>query len=276
MRDIQANGVNLCNGTSNSTVTNSQVRNSGDEAFVVWPIKWTDFVNEMTYAHGDGFIAQASKSGADQGVGHGNTFSNLTVQMPWRGQCYGSYGGYDNLFKDSLCEDVLTYPGILVDNEFSPYPFGPGPTTFQNMTLLRAGGPMFHEETGNPMQHGALTFYLKEGSISNVLVQNVDIIDPTFAGIEFRGFLPNVELGPNDKVAANVLSDAANATLSNITLKSIRVMNAGTYAVQVNEGAGRGSVSFQDVVATGSAVGGLDKQGAPDSFFVRLSGDQGF
>ncbi len=276
MRNLQANGVNFANGTSNSTVSNSQVRNSGDEAFVVWPIKWTDWVNEMTYAHGNGFIAPESKNGADQGSGHGNTFSNLTSQMPWRGQCFGSYGGYDNTFKDSLCEDVLSYPGILVDNEFSPYPFGSGLTTFRNITLLRAGGAMYREETGDPWQHGALDFFMKEGSISDVLVENVDIVDPTYSGVEFRGYVPGVELGPNEKVAPNVLNDAANAKLSNVTLRNVKVTNAGTYGIQVSENGGRGSVTLQGVSVSGSVRGGIDKSNAPAPFFNLLDGNQGF
>ena len=46
---------------------------------------------------------------------------------------------------------------------------------------------MFLENTGNPWKHGALKLYMREGNVNDILVENVDITDPTYAGIEFRG-----------------------------------------------------------------------------------------
>ncbi|HEY0709470.1 MAG TPA: glycosyl hydrolase family 28-related protein [Polyangia bacterium] len=275
IRNVYANGVNLANGTSNTTVENSHVRNSGDEGFVVWPIKWTDWVTEASFTFGPTFINEAGKGHPDQGAGHGNVFRNLTVQMPWRAQCFGSYGGYDNLFENSLCEDVLTYPGILIDNEFSPYPFGPEVTTFRDITVVRAGGYIYPDKHGAPSEHGAVEFYLREGSISDVVLQDIDIVDPTYAGVAFRGF-GTAHMAPGEKIAPNVLKDADEAILKNISLKGIKVVNAGTYGIQVKDGAGRGSVSFQDVVVTGSAKGAIDKGGAPETFFKKVSGNQGW
>ena len=34
-----------------------------------------------------------AKNAPDQGVGHGNTFRKISVQMPWRANCFASYGG---------------------------------------------------------------------------------------------------------------------------------------------------------------------------------------
>jgi hypothetical protein len=275
IRDTYADGINLDNGTSDTLVENCHMRNTGDDAAVVWSIKWTLWVKDKTYQLGDSFIKPEAKNAPDQGVGHGNTFRKISVQMPWRANCFANYGGNDNHFEDSTCEDVLTYPGILIDNEFSPYPFGPTLTTFKNISLIRAGGPMFFEGTQNPWLHGALKLYLREGDVTDILVENIDIVDPTYAGIEFRGF-GTAYVPSGEKYDPDLLAAADIAKLQNVTLKGITITNAGTYGIEALDGAGRGSVSFQDVVVSGSTMGGLYQGTAPDSFFNRVSGNQGW
>ena len=266
IRNTYADGINFTNGTSNSTAENCHMRNMGDDAAVVWSLKWTDFRRERF---------PGAPAAPDQGKSTGNTFRNITVQMPWRANCFASYGGADNLFEDNVCEDVLTYPGILINNEFSPYDFGPGLTTFRNITLERAGGPMFRENTGNPWEHGALKFYLREGDVNDILVENVDIIAPTYAGIEFRGFGTEF-VGPGEVFHPDILRDADNAQFSNVTLRNINITDAGTYGISVLDKGGRGQVNFENVTVSGSESGALNKGGAPESFFNRLGGNEGW
>jgi len=273
VRNVVATAVNLGNGTSNSTVENSQVRNSGDEGFIVWSIKWSDWAKAITYTDGPDAIKPESKSQPDQGVAHGNVLRKLSVQMPWRAVCFAAYGGNDNLFEDSTCEDVLAYPGLYIVQEFWPYPFGPAVTTFRNMTLIRAGGTEWFENSGMPIEHGAIKFYKLEGSVNDILVENVDIIDPTYSGVEFRGFGTPYAY---DGLPPWELTVADQATFSNITLKGVNIHNACTYGIQVRDNGGKGNVKFQDVVVSGAVKGGLDNGGAPDSFFTRISGDQGW
>ena len=274
IRDTYADGINLDNGTSNSLVENCHMRNTGDDAAVVWSIKWTNWVRDKTYQLGPNFINPAAVNAPDQGIAHDNTFRKITVQMPWRANCFAAYGGENNTFEDSVCEDVLTYPGILVDNEFSSYPFQ-GTTTFKNISLIRAGGEMFLENTANPWKHGALKFYMREGSVANVLVDTVDIIDPTYAGIEFRGF-GTAFVPPGEKYSPQLLQAADSAAFSNVTIRNVNITNAGTYGIQVLDNGGRGQVNFQNVNVSGSASGPLDAGGAPTSFFNRVSGNSGW
>ncbi len=275
IRNTYADGINLDNGTSNSLVEDCHIRNTGDDAAVVWSLKWTDWVKEKTYQYGEGFIKPDARYAPDQGQGHDNTFRNLTVQMPWRANCFAAYGGSGNVFEDSVCQDVLTYPGILVDNEFSPYEFGPEPTVFRNITLERAGGPMFAGGDGRPIKHGALKFYLREGSVSDILVENVDIIEPTYAGIEFRG-AGTTYVPTGEKIHPDVLRDADDAILRDVTLRNVRVRGAGTYGIEVNDEGGRGVVTFEGVEVSGSAEGALAPGGAPASFFDRGAGNVGW
>ncbi|HEX4348487.1 MAG TPA: hypothetical protein VHZ73_13005, partial [Vicinamibacterales bacterium] len=230
-------------------------------------IRWTEWV-----AHGHYPAAPATDK--DQGVEHGNYVHNVSVQMPWRANCFGIYGGNDNHFEDLTCEDVLTYPGILVDNEFSPYPFGSALTTFKNILLLRAGGEMFFENTATPWLHGALKFYMREGDVNDISVDTVDIVDPTYAGIEFRGYGTGYTMGetqPPDIIAA-----ADIAKISNVNLSNINVTGAGTYGIAALDGASRGSASFTNVAVSGSTTGAIDKGIAPDSFFNQVSGNTGW
>lgn len=275
IRNTYADGVNLDNGTSNSVVENSHFRNTGDDAAVVWSIRWTHWVRDKTVNAGPTFIKEEARNAPDQGIGHGNRFRNLTVQMPWRANCFAAYGGYDNIFENSVCEDVLTYPGILIANEFSPYPFGEELTIFRNISLIRAGGPMFFENTGNPWKHGALKFYFREGDVNDILVENLDIIEPLYSGIEFRGF-GTAYVPPGEKFSQEVLQGGDTAVARNITLRNIKITNPGTYGIEVLDGAGRGQVNFEGVTVSGAGVAPLNPGGAPSAFFNKLSGNVGW
>ena len=270
IRDTYADGINLDNGTSNTLVQNNHLRSTGDDALVVWSIQWTKFVRDMTYVHGAGFINPAAVNAPDQGQAVNNRFTNNTVQMPWRANCFAVYGGAGNRFKNSTCEDVLTYPGILVDFEFSPYPWGQPVTTFDGITLTRAGGSLTLEETG-----GALKFSMHEGSIANVLAQDIDIVDPTYAGIEFRGY-GSAFVAPGTNVSPWLVAAADAAAFSNVKLNKVHVTNAGTYGIEIADDGGRGQVKFVGVTVAGSAIAPLQPGGAPDSFFLRGAGNSGW
>jgi hypothetical protein len=243
------------------------MRNTGDDAVAVWSIKWTDWVKHGHYPPAPG-------TDKDQGVEHGNYVHKVSVQMPWRANCFAVYGGNDNHFEDLSCEDVLTYPGILIDNEFSPYPFGPAPTTFKNILLARAGGEMFFETTATPWYHGALKLYMREGDVNDILIQDVDIVAPTYGGIEFRGYGTGYLMG--ESPPADIVAAADVAKMANVTLQNVTVSNAGTYGIEALDGASRGSVNFSNVSVSGSGMGALAKGKAPDSFFNRVAGNQGW
>ncbi|PUA26772.1 MAG: hypothetical protein B0W54_23870 [Cellvibrio sp. 79] len=269
IRNTYADGVNLDNGTSNSVVENSHFRNTGDDAAVVWSIRWTHWVRDKTVQMGPNYIKPEAVNAPDQGIGHGNIFRKLTVQMPWRANCYAAYGGYNNVFEDLVCEDVLTYPGILIDNEFSSYPFGEELTIFRNISLIRAGGPMFLENTATPWKHGALKFYMREGSVNDILVEDVDIVEPLYSGIEFRGFGRQF-VPPGERFSEAILNGSEAAQFENITLRNINIIDAGTWGIEVLDNGGRGQVNFENVKVEGSTLGPVLKGNAPDSFFNKV------
>jgi hypothetical protein len=157
-RDLFADGVNFCNGTSNSLIENSHFRNTGDDALASWSPK------------GDA-------------VNTGNVFRFNTVQLPWRANCFAIYGGKDNHIEDNLCYDVVTYPGILIAQQFNSNPFA-GNTFVQRNSLIRAGGPMFN------LEHGALKVWSAQGEIPGLVVDHILIDSPTFSGLQLDGAYP--------------------------------------------------------------------------------------
>jgi len=194
-RDLFADGVNFCNGTSNSLVENSHFRNTGDDALASWSPKGS-------------------------GVNTGNVFRFNTVQIPWRANCFAIYGGKDNAIEDNLCSDVVTYPGILVAQQFNSNPFD-GVTSIQRNSLIRAGGPMFHSE------HGALKIWAAQGKISGLVIKDILIDSPTFTGIELQGSYPIIsavfehiqikQAGTNGIYLSSNLNGEATFSFINIT-----------------------------------------------------------
>lgn len=196
-RNLFADGVNFCNGTSNSLIENSHFRNTGDDALASWSPK------------GDP-------------VNTNNVFRFNTVQVPWRANCFAIYGGKDNQIEDNLCYDVVTYPGILIAQQFNSNPFE-GKTIVQRNSLIRAGGPMFH------LEHGALKVWANQGEISGLTIKDMLIDSPTFTGIELKGSYP----------------------ITSATIEHVTVQGAGTSGIYLSSNL-EGDVTFSFVVVTDS------------------------
>jgi hypothetical protein len=197
-RDLMADGVNFASGTSSSEVVNSHFRNTGDDALASW------------------------STGTDPGMNAKNVFHFDTVQVPWRANCFGVYGGTDNRVEDNVCADVVTYPGVLVAQQFGSDAFG-GTTTVQRNTITRAGGHMFNQE------HGAVEVFGSLGPVSGVLLKDLVIDSPTYAGLHIEG--------PNP--------------ITNATFDTIAVTNAGSYGILVRAKS-TGAGTFSNVTVSGS------------------------
>ena len=168
-RNTMADGINFANGTHNSMVVNSTVRNNGDDGFAMW-----------------------SSTDLGQGEDFGNVFQNCTAALIWRAAGFAIYGGHDNAIRDSFVYDTLKYPGLTIDNEFIPqFPFS-GTTTFTNMTIERCGGVMWWDEDADPAvtpkrKWGAVWLFAADPNAANLFtgirLTNIDIIDPVFYGV---------------------------------------------------------------------------------------------
>ncbi|WP_328997493.1 discoidin domain-containing protein [Kribbella sp. NBC_00709] len=207
IRDTYADGINLTNGARNSKVFNSSFRTTGDDSLAVW----------------------ASKYVKDQSVdiGHDNSFTNNTIQLPWRANGIAIYGGYGNKIENNLVSDTMDYPGIMLATDHDPLPFS-GQTTIANNALYRCGGVFW----GEAQEFGAITLFPSNLPITGVTIRDTEIYDSTYDGIQFKtggGEMPNVAL-------SNIRIDKSNngsgilamggargsATLSNVTITNSR------------------------------------------------------
>jgi hypothetical protein len=154
-RNLFADGVNLYGGTSHSTIENCHARNTGDDAFAAW-------------------------SHNQHGPNQGNVIQHNFVQLPWRANCFALYGGEDTTLSDNVCSDVVQYPGILVARQFDSTDFT-GTTKIERNSLIRAGGYAYGQE------QGAFKLHADQAPIHNIVINDLDIVSPTFSGIHVQG-----------------------------------------------------------------------------------------
>jgi len=216
-RNLFADGVNFCNGTSNSVVENSHFRNTGDDALASW-------------------------SPQGSGVNTNNVFRFNTVQVPWRANCFAIYGGKDNTIEDNVCSDVVTYPGILVAQDFNSNFFA-GTTTLQRNSLIRAGGSMFRQE------HGALKLKAAQEALNQIVVKDLLIDSPTFSGIQLEG----------------------GFALRGITFENVQIINSGTWGIHILSNV-NGDAQFTQVTVSNPGKEALLNY-APERHFTLTEGE---
>ncbi|MGY0065478.1 CARDB domain-containing protein [Streptomyces sp. QTS137] len=181
IRNTYADGVNFANGTRNSRVENSSLRNTGDDALAVWASKYVKDPSVDT--------------------GRDNHFRNNTVQLPWRANGIAVYGGHGNTIENNLIHDTMNYPGIMLATDHDPLPFS-GKTLIANNALHRTGGAFWNED----QEFGAITLFAQGRDIPGVVIRDTGIHDSTYDGIQFKtggGAVPDVRIG-------NVTIDRSN------------------------------------------------------------------
>jgi hypothetical protein len=167
LRNLIADGVNLCVGTSGTVIENCTARGTGDDCFAIWPA-----------ASDQGFVGQGPRSG-------NNVIRRCTGQLTFLANGAAIYGGAGNRIEDCRFTDIGTGCGILIsttfptsderlgiDNNFS------GDTVVQNCQLLRCGG-YDHDWAWR----GSLQVCLDHRSISGLTIRQVDISDSFSDGI---------------------------------------------------------------------------------------------
>ena len=157
IRDLWADGVNFCNGSSNCTVQQSSIRNSGDDGLASW-------------------------SPSSNGSNTNNIFKFNNVQMPWRANGIAIYGGSSCQVTDNVVTDTSNYPGIMVAQEFTSTTLS-NPSVLRN-NIYRCGG------TFGGTNNGALKISTQQGAVGGITFGHNTIVSSTFAGIFIAGGNP--------------------------------------------------------------------------------------
>ncbi|GAA3351932.1 glycosyl hydrolase family 28-related protein [Amorphoplanes nipponensis] len=156
--DQTADGVNFHIGVTNSTVTNTFVRNTGDDGLAMW---------------------------AESVPNVANSFTHNTVVAPILANNLVSYGGRDIVMTDNVVSDTVTNGGgIHVANRY-PGVNGAsgvqGTWTLARNTLIRAGNSDYNWNFGV----GAIWFSALNEAFQNptITITDTDILDSSYAAL---------------------------------------------------------------------------------------------
>ncbi len=160
--DQTADGVNFHRGVTNSKVTNTFLRNTGDDGLAMW-------------------------AETDNNVGNSFTFD--TVVAPVLANNIAIYGGKDITVTDDVVTDTVTNGGgIHVGNRYPGVNAGSGTAvsgtfTLARNTLIRAGNSDYNWQFGV----GAIWFDALNGPITGaaINVTDTDILDSSYEAIHF-------------------------------------------------------------------------------------------
>ncbi|MDT5033679.1 MAG: hypothetical protein QOC94_3850 [Actinoplanes sp.] len=155
IRDVTADGVNFHKGVTDSRVTNSDLRNLGDDGLADW-----------------------SESEADTG----DSFDHNTVQYPILANGIAIYGGHDNAVTDNRVIDAgLTQGGgIHVAQRFASTTLGR--TDVLRNTIIRSGSLDPNWQFGV----GAIWFDARDGTMTGLTdVDNILIQQSPYEAIQF-------------------------------------------------------------------------------------------
>ncbi|NEA30672.1 choice-of-anchor D domain-containing protein [Streptomyces sp. SID13031] len=155
IRNVTADGVNFHNGVTNSRVTNSDLRNLGDDGLATW---------------------------AEQNADVNDSFDHNTVQYPILANGIAIYGGHDNFVTDNRVIDagLSQGGGIHVAQRFGSTTLGR--TDVLRNTIIRSGGLDPNWQFGV----GALWFDARDGAMTGLTnVDNLLIQQSPFEAIQF-------------------------------------------------------------------------------------------
>ena len=201
-RNLMADAVNFCNGTSNSIVSNTHVRYSGDDSLATW-------------SPGDGL------------GGNHNIFDSNTIQLPWLANGIAIYGGSNHVITNNLISDTVTGgAGIYISSNFKPVPLT-GTITVEGNVLNRCGSNEHYLEHAP----GALWVNGHNSDIvdATINMKNNIINDATTAGITIQGPKRTLNINISDTTVNGTsgygLLIQGNST-GNMSVENLKISNA--------------------------------------------------
>ncbi len=221
--DQTADGMNFHWGVTNSTVTNTFVRNTGDDGLAMW---------------------------AQNVPNVNNSFTFNTIVSPILANNIAIYGGRNITVSDNVVADTLTNGGgVHIGNRYPGVNSGSGTAvsgthTVARNTTIRAGNSDYNWQFGV----GAIWFdALNEPMTATINVTDTDIIDSSYEAIQFiEGTITgvnfnNVNINGTGTFALQI-QGTGNASFANVKATNVGYSNpiysciGGGFAI--NQGAG--------------------------------------
>jgi hypothetical protein len=209
IRDQTADGINFHNGITHSTVTQSDLRNLGDDGLATW-----------AETNADAF----------------DTFSYNTVQYPILANGIAIYGGHDNTVSNNRVVDsgLTQGGGIHVAQRFNSTPLGL--TTVTHNTIVRSGSLDPNWQFGV----GALWFDARDAAMSGTVnVDDLLIQQSPYEAIQFvsGSSITNVNIS-NTKVQGTGTFVVQEQVAGSAKFTNVVATNVGGPAGQYNCGVG--------------------------------------
>ncbi|MBQ1089445.1 discoidin domain-containing protein [Streptomyces sp. B93] len=244
IRNMFADGINMTNGSTDNLVSNNDARATGDDSFALF--------------------SAIDAGGADM---KNNVYENLTSTLTWRAAGVAVYGGYDNTFRNIHVADTLVYSGITISSLDFGYPmngFGTGPTTFENISVVRAGGHFWGAQT-----FPGIWLFSASKVFQGIRVNHVDIVDPTYSGVMFQTqYVGGQPVNPiKDTVFTDISITGARKSGDAFDAKS----GFGLWANEMPEegqGPAVGEVTFNGLEMSGNAV---DVRNTTSTFKININ-----
>ncbi|WP_190217947.1 discoidin domain-containing protein [Streptomyces griseosporeus] len=244
IRDTFADGVNMTNGSTDNLVANNDARATGDDSFALF--------------------SAIDAGGADE---KNNVYENLTTTLTWRAAGIAVYGGYNNTFRNIHIADTLVYSGITISSLDFGYPmngFGTEPTTFENISVVRAGGHFWGQQT-----FPGIWLFSASKVFQGIRVNHLDIVDPTYSGIMFQTQYVNgqPQYPIKDTVFTDISVTGARRSGDAFDAKS----GFGLWANEMpepNQGPAIGEVTFNGLELSGNAV---DVRNTTSTFKININ-----
>lgn len=162
IRNLMADGLNFCDGTSYSTVRNCHFRNTGDDALASWS-------PSGEWSSGTPCVQ--------------NSFIGNTIELPWLANGIAVYGGRDHLISgNDIRGTVFSGGGILVSSNFEAIPFA-GTIKVERNRIQGAGGDSHLGEIV-----GGIFFHAAHSDVeAEVVVEDLEVSDSSSGAVTFHG-----------------------------------------------------------------------------------------
>jgi hypothetical protein len=198
IRNNLADGVNFCQGTSNSTVYNCSIRNNGDDGLAMW--------NDSTFGAKDE---------------SNNVFCYNTIEFIWRAGGIAVYGGNGHKIYNNYIRDTHMSAGIHLNTTFNGHKFSNNDKgiEFSNNILIKTGSVKgsWGEE------FGAIDL---DGNIKNVTFNNNYIFDAQHDAIHFGNEIADIFF--NNIKIYGAGTDGQEANYSSLFHKGAAIQCYGT------------------------------------------------